>query len=77
MSCLTKQVEELGQYLEHMETDLELVQDQILAKSHEKILLAEKIQSSEQSYGALKTDLDKFSDNLEKLEGDVSFDCTI
>ncbi|CAG5125339.1 unnamed protein product [Candidula unifasciata] len=69
---LHKQVKELGDYVRVMEADLELVQDQILAKSHEKIILTEKIHTSEKSYGVLKTDLDKFSENLEDMEAEVS-----
>lgn len=65
------QVKELGDYVKVLEADLQLVQDQILAKSHEKIILAEKIHTSEKSYGVLKTDLDKFSENLEDLEAEV------
>ncbi|RUS78593.1 hypothetical protein EGW08_013661 [Elysia chlorotica] len=71
-SKLLRQVKELENYLKLMEAELELVQDKILAKSHEKILLTEKISTSEKSYGMLKSDLDSFSDNLEKLEAEVS-----
>lgn len=54
-----------------MENELEVVQDRILAKSHERIILTDKISSSEQSYGVLKTDLDKFSEHMEELEAEV------
>ncbi|XP_035828966.1 uncharacterized protein LOC101856477 [Aplysia californica] len=69
---LLRQVRELEDYLRTMEANLEVVQDKILAKSHEKILLAEKINHSEKSYDALKTDFDKYSDNLEELEAEVT-----
>ena len=39
----------------------------------QKLLLAEKITDSESRYGALRTDLDKFSNSLEGLEAEVSF----
>ncbi|GFS05021.1 hypothetical protein ElyMa_006510600 [Elysia marginata] len=65
-------VKELEDYLKLMEAELELVQDKILAKSHERILLTEKISTSEKSYGVLKSDFDSFSENLEKLEAEVS-----
>lgn len=71
-SKLLRQVKELENYLKLMEAELELVQDKILAKSHEKILLTEKISTSEKSYGLLKSDFDSFSENLEKLEAEVS-----
>ena len=67
------QVRELEDYLRTMEGDLEVVQDKILAKSHERLLLTEKIQHSEKSYSAVRSDFDKFSDNLEELEAEVSW----
>ncbi|CAL1528289.1 unnamed protein product [Lymnaea stagnalis] len=69
---LLRQVKELEDYLRLMEADLEVVQDKILAKSHERILLTDKINNSEQSYGVLKSDLDRFSENLEDLEAEVT-----
>ncbi|KAI8798900.1 nucleoprotein TPR [Biomphalaria glabrata] len=71
-SKLLRQVKDLEDYLRAMESELEVVQDQILAKSHEKILLTHKINTSEQSYGALRSDLDKVSENLEDLEAEVT-----
>lgn len=48
------------------------VQYKIQEKAQQKDMLAVKLETSEKSYGALKTDLDRFTDNLENLEQEVN-----
>ncbi|XP_052791945.1 uncharacterized protein LOC128226094 isoform X2 [Mya arenaria] len=69
---LLKQVEELEGFLDHLEQDLSGVQYKIQAKAQQKDMLSIKLETSEKSYGALKTNLDNFSDNLERLEQEVN-----
>lgn len=69
---LLKQVEELEGLLSRLEGDLVDVQTKIQHKAQQKDMLAVKLESSEKSYGALKTDLDRFTDNLTTLEQEVN-----
>ncbi|XP_052280286.1 uncharacterized protein LOC127877984 isoform X2 [Dreissena polymorpha] len=69
---LLRQVEELEKFLDGLEKDLNGVQYKIQEKAQQKDMLAVKLETSEKSYGALKTDLDRFTDNLENLEQEVN-----
>lgn len=69
---LLKQVKDLEEFLSRLERDLSNVHDKIQEKSQQKDMLAGKVENSEKSYGELKTSLDSFSDNLEKLEQEVN-----
>ncbi|KAK3100352.1 hypothetical protein FSP39_018580 [Pinctada imbricata] len=69
---IVKQVKELEELLLQLERELSNVQDEMIVKSQEKYLLTEKVETTEKTYGALKTDFDKYSDNLEQLEHEVN-----
>ncbi|KAL4230740.1 hypothetical protein ACF0H5_011115 [Mactra antiquata] len=69
---LLKQVEELESFLQGLEHDLSGVQSKIQEKAQQKDMLAVKLETNEKSYGVLKTDLDCFTDNLDKLEQEVN-----
>lgn len=69
---LLKQVEDLEGFLKGLEQDLNSVHYKIQEKAQEKDMLTGKVEVSEKSYGALKQDLDQFTDNLEKLEQEVN-----
>lgn len=69
---LLKQVRELEKFLSSIERELSDVQDQVAVKSQEKLLLNDKVKTSQMSYGALKTDFEKMSNELEKLEQEVN-----
>jgi len=69
---LLKQVVELEGFLQHLEQDLSGVQNKIAEKAQQKDMLSLKLETNEKSYGALKTNLDQFTDNLEKLEQEVN-----
>jgi len=69
---LVKQVKDLEDFLVEIERELSDVEDQVMVKQHEKVLLSEKVETTQKSYGALKTDCDRFSDGLEKLEQEVN-----
>lgn len=69
---LLKQVEELEGFLSGLERDLVDVQSKIQQKAQQKDMMAVKLETSEKSYGALKTDLDRFTNNLTMLEQEVN-----
>lgn len=69
---LLKQVKDLEEFLMRLERDLSNVHDLIQEKSQQKDMLADKVENGEKSYGELKTNLDRFSENLEKLEQEVT-----
>lgn len=69
---LLKQVESLEAFLNGLERDLTGVQSKIQEKAHQKDMLAVKLETNEKSYGVLKTDLDSFTENLDKLEQEVN-----
>ena len=69
---IVKQVKELEELLSQLERELSNVQDEMIVKSQEKFLLSEKVETTEKTYGALKTDFEKYSDNLEQLEHEVN-----
>ena len=69
---LLKQVKGLEEFVMRLERDLSNVHDKIQEKSQMKDMLAGKVENGEKSYGELKTSLDRFSDNLEKLEQEVN-----
>ena len=69
---LLKQVQDLEDFLKVLEDNVHGVHSKIQEKSQQKDMLAEKVETSEKSYGALKTDLDRFSTNLEQLEQEVN-----
>ncbi|XP_067661473.1 CAP-Gly domain-containing linker protein 1-like [Haliotis asinina] len=71
-SKLLKQVKELEQFLGEIEKELTKIEDDIVVKAQEKVLLEEKVELSEKSYSSLKCDMDKFSENLSKLEHEVT-----
>ena len=71
-SRLLKQVKSLEKVLWTIERDLTDIGQEITVKSQEKVLLEEKVGTNEKSYSGLKTDLDKFSDSLERLETEAN-----
>ncbi|XP_061183579.1 calponin homology domain-containing protein DDB_G0272472-like isoform X1 [Saccostrea echinata] len=69
---LVKQVRELEEFLIGLEKELSNVEDELMVKSQERILITEKVETSVKTYDTLKTDFEKYSDNLEKLEQEVN-----
>lgn len=69
---LVKQVRELEEFLIGLERELSNVEDELMVKSQERILINEKVETSVKTYDTLKTDFEKYSDNLEKLEQEVN-----
>ncbi|XP_053398697.1 golgin subfamily B member 1-like isoform X2 [Mercenaria mercenaria] len=69
---LLKQVESLEDFLKSLERDLSSVQTKIQEKAQQKDILAVKLETNEKSYGALKTDLESFTENLDSLEQEVN-----
>ncbi|XP_021344668.1 polyamine-modulated factor 1-binding protein 1-like isoform X2 [Mizuhopecten yessoensis] len=69
---LVKQVHDLEEFLVSIERELSDVEDQMMVKKQEKFLLREKVDTHQKTYEAFKTDFDRYSDGLEKLEQEVN-----
>lgn len=69
---LVKQVHDLEEFLVSIERELSDVEDQMMVKKQEKFLLREKVETNQKSYEAFKTDFERYSDGLEKLEQEVN-----
>ncbi|CAH1777736.1 unnamed protein product [Owenia fusiformis] len=70
-SRLLKQVKDLERSLSEIEQILSRIEQHMDEKSHQKIVVQEKVEVSEKTYNELKNDLDIFTKNLENLQVDV------
>ncbi|XP_070196974.1 uncharacterized protein MCAP_0864-like [Littorina saxatilis] len=71
-SKLSRQVKELQDQLGTMEQDLGNIQGEIQQKAEEKVRLSEKVENGEKSYDVLRTDMARFTSNLQQLESEVT-----
>lgn len=71
-SRLMKQMKQMEAFFSEIEHNLATIQTVIAQKGQEKMVIEEKVETHEKAYTGLKSDLDKFTLNLEQLEHDVN-----
>ena len=71
-SSLMKQVRNLEQNLDELETELTTIKRDMKSKSDEKVIVVEKVNESNNTYVQLKSDLEKLVEYVEKLQQEVN-----
>ncbi|XP_013382220.1 citron Rho-interacting kinase [Lingula anatina] len=69
---IQQQLSELERQLQEIELSLKSVQEAVAQKSQEKVVVVEKVETSEKVYSSIRVELDSFTANISKLQVQMS-----
>ena len=70
-SRLARQLKELEENLKEIEQELNTVESEVEKRKGEKEEVAQTVEESNNAYKALKSDLDKFNENVGKIQKEM------